>query len=59
MKNPKCPFHNKELDIIYPGKELRLCRFDCGCILFKNKMFQTNEGNIIDYEYIVNYQKNE
>jgi len=34
-KIPKCEKHQKELDTIYPDKDIRLCKFRCGCIIKK------------------------
>ena len=39
--NPKCPEHGKELDMIYPTKDARLCKFLCGCIFMKCEEMKT------------------
>ena len=30
-----CETHGKGLDIIYPEKDKRLCKYLCGCVIYK------------------------
>lgn len=39
VKLPKCPYHNKDLETIYPKLHLRLCQFECNCIYMKDGTF--------------------
>ena len=36
MSIPICPKHNKSFIEIYPKKDKKLVRFECGCILYKD-----------------------
>lgn len=35
MKKTKCPRCGSDLNTIYPTKDKRLCKFDCGYIIMK------------------------